>query len=162
MFQEIGTIGPILCVIIVEFMNAMRSNKPNPKTIFIVSTLHAISLFVLGITLTLVLTEIGKLWIGRLRPYFIAVCNPDFSKVVCSTDRGRPGDVFYNFIDTSGNFCRGDENEVKQARLSFPSGHASYSCYTMGFLILYLEARARLVTLRYVKVIVELGELFGT
>jgi hypothetical protein len=47
-----------------------------------------------------------------------------------------------------GDFCTGkDFAKIKEARLSFPSGHASFSTYTMLFLVLYLEAR--LVTLKF-------------
>ena len=32
------------------------------------------------------LTDVTKYWVGRLRPHFIAVCNPDFSLIKCGTD----------------------------------------------------------------------------
>lgn len=159
-----GTIGPVLVILIVELLNARLLPFQNKfpvrvyrYSMFIISSLHALLLFALGISLTVLLTEIGKRWIGRLRPHFIAVCNPDFSTVVCSTNGGGAGNVIYNSIDTGGSFCRGSASEVEEARLSFPSGHSSYSTYTMLFLILYIQARLVLYKLRFIKPLIQLA-----
>ena len=98
---------------------------------------------------------ITKKKVGRLRPHFIDVCKPDFSKVVC-TIPAQVGFV-YRSIDTGGTFCTGDASAVKEARLSFPSGHSSYSSYTMLFLIIYVEARLFLLQLRYIKPLIQLA-----
>jgi hypothetical protein len=44
---------------------------------------HGISLFALGIGLTLLITEVGKRWLGRLRPHFIGKSNLfiEFNKI---------------------------------------------------------------------------------
>lgn len=77
---------------------------------------HAISLFTLGIAIVLLLTEIAKRWIGRLRPHFMDVCKPDFTKFNC-TYKGTTGFI-YNQISTDGDFCTGDPGAVLEARLS--------------------------------------------
>jgi len=42
-------------------------------------------LFMFGLGVTSLITEIGKLTIGRLRPHFIDVCRPDVGTINCST-----------------------------------------------------------------------------
>ena len=87
-----------------------------------------------------------------MRPHFIAVCDPDWSKISCTSSTGAP----FNFINTGDSFCRGDASKIKEARFSFPSGHSSYSWYTMAFLIIYIEARLHLLKLRYLKPLVQM------
>uniref|UniRef100_A0A6I8NN47 Phospholipid phosphatase 3 n=1 Tax=Ornithorhynchus anatinus TaxID=9258 RepID=A0A6I8NN47_ORNAN len=67
--------------------------------------------------------------VGRLRPHFLDVCNPDFSTINCSL----------GYIQDYK--CRGPLGKVLEARKSFFSGHASFSLYTMLYLVLYLQAR---------------------
>lgn len=63
----------------------------------------------------------------------------------------------YNPIYTGGTFCTGEKSKVEEARLSFPSGHSSYSGYCMLFLIIYVEARLILLRLRYIKPLIQLA-----
>ena len=46
---------------------------------------HHLKLFLFGAAVTGILTSLGKLTIGRLRPHFLAVCAPDmeFSEATC-------------------------------------------------------------------------------
>lgn len=85
----------------------------------------------------------------------MSVCKPDFSKIICTIPAGN-GEV-YQSIDTGSNFCTGNKKDIDEARLSFPSGHSSYSWYCMLFLIIYLEARLFLIQLRYVKPLIQLA-----
>ena len=65
------TIGPIIIIVSVEILNAkllfFQKKKEGGFRSFLICLFHAISLFALGIAITLLLTEIGKRWIGRLR-----------------------------------------------------------------------------------------------
>ena len=67
-----ATIGPIIFIIGIELLNAsllpFQKNKFKLSVQarirkFFVCTFHALSLFILGIALTLCLTEIGKRWV---------------------------------------------------------------------------------------------------
>lgn len=89
------------------------------------------------------LTNIAKLSIGRLRPHFLAVCQPDFSLLNCSV--GYVED--YN--------CTGSPSAVKEARKSFYSGHASFSMYTMMYLVFYLQARFTWLGARMLRPVVQ-------
>ncbi|XP_061181420.1 phospholipid phosphatase 2-like [Saccostrea echinata] len=87
--------------------------------------------FVFGAVVEHLTTDIGKYSIGRLRPHFLSVCQPDPAKYNCVT----------GYI--TDDVCTGDQSLIREARLSFPSGHASFSTYTMIFAMLYVQARLR-------------------
>lgn len=91
----------------------------------------AIGTFLFGAACSQSLTDIAKYSIGRLRPHFLDVCDPDWSKINCSA----------GYIETFA--CRGDARKVREGRLSFYSGHSSFSMYCMLFLALYLQARMK-------------------
>jgi hypothetical protein len=124
-----GIVGPFLFILLVEFKNAkFLFSRVEKKFVaklkyFLVNAFHAISLFALGLAVTFLLTEIGKKWVGRLRPYFLTVCKPRLSRIDClaQTFSG----VIFNSIYTGGSFCTGDKAAIKEARFSWPSGHSS-------------------------------------
>lgn len=88
------------------------------------------------------------------------VCKPNLNQIDCLTN-GLTGSI-YNSINTGGSFCTGDQDEIKEARLSFPSGHSSFSAYTMLFLIIYLEARLFLLRFRYIKALIQLAAFIAS
>merc|ERR1712165_439829 len=71
-----------------------------------------------------IITDTIKVTVGRLRPHFLSVCNPN---VTCSSY-----DATYHTDYVCQNVTAKDEND---ARLSFPSGHASMSACVMGFIM---------------------------
>ncbi|XP_050408642.2 phospholipid phosphatase 3 [Patella vulgata] len=92
--------------------------------------LRLLILFFYGVAIVHFTTNISKYSLGRLRPHFITVCKPDYSKFNCSA----------GFIEDP--HCTGDNaKQLLEARISFPSGHASMAVYTMMFTVLYLEKR---------------------
>ncbi|KAJ0067940.1 hypothetical protein NL108_011732, partial [Boleophthalmus pectinirostris] len=92
----------------------------------------AVGSYVFGAAASQSLTDIAKYSIGRLRPHFLAVCNPSWDKINCSA-----GGYIENFT------CNGEPFLVDEARLSFYSGHSSFSMYCMMFLALYIQARLK-------------------
>ncbi|XP_008324482.1 phospholipid phosphatase 1 isoform X2 [Cynoglossus semilaevis] len=97
---------------------------------YIACVYKAVGTFLFGAAMSQSLTDIAKYSIGRLRPHFLDVCKPDWTKINCSI-----GDYIENFT------CQGDPTMVNEGRLSFYSGHSSFSMYCMLFLALYLQAR---------------------
>eukprot|EP00002_Diphylleia_rotans_P014771 TRINITY_DN2873_c0_g4_i1.p1 TRINITY_DN2873_c0_g4~~TRINITY_DN2873_c0_g4_i1.p1 ORF type:complete len:256 (-),score=52.90 TRINITY_DN2873_c0_g4_i1:128-895(-) len=71
-------------------------------------------------TLTTIITNIIKISYGKLRPDFLDRCQPDENSV-----------------------CTGDEDEIREGRKSFPSGHASYSFAGCVYLTLVLLSELR-------------------
>ena len=82
--------------------------------------------------INLMLTIFCKFTTGRLRPHFIAVCDPDID---CVSNAN-----MNSFI--SDYECRNPiAKAIKQARQSFFSGHASISLQAAVFLVLYIHHR---------------------
>lgn len=92
-----------------------------------------------GLLLTFDAIEVSKYASGRLRPHFMAVCQPHIADG--STCRNVSNQCRYieDYYCANSVFTASD---VRQARLSFPSGHAGLTFYCMTFLTLYLQMRS--------------------
>ncbi|XP_020649887.2 phospholipid phosphatase 2 isoform X2 [Pogona vitticeps] len=96
---------------------------------YLAALYKVVGTFLFGAAVSQSLTDLAKYMIGRLRPNFLAVCDPDWSKVNCST-----------YVQLE-ELCRGNAKNVTESRLSFYSGHSSFGMYCMMFLALYIQAR---------------------
>jgi phosphatidate phosphatase len=56
----------------------------------------------------------------------------------------------------TADVCTGDPKIIKEARLSFPSGHSSFTVYSMLFVIIYLEARLVGKRTRWIKLVIQM------
>ena len=105
----------------------IEAHKINRRTLFhskqwIIEILILCCVYLLGAGITVFTTDIGKYTIGRLRPHFYSVCNLDWSSLNCTDQYGMK-----SFI-VGDKYCRtSDLSRLKDARLSFPSGHSSFS-----------------------------------
>ncbi|CAF3907457.1 unnamed protein product, partial [Rotaria magnacalcarata] len=99
------------------------------------------SVFIFGALSTTALTDILKIMSGRLRPYFLTLCNPDQKS--CNG----MGLTDAEFVCLSKNMTA----LLREARLSFPSLHASLSMYSAVFLAIYLHRVIRIERVRIVK-----------
>ncbi|KAL8424239.1 hypothetical protein Efla_007288 [Eimeria flavescens] len=80
------------------------------------------------------LATIAKLCIGRLRPHFLAVCQPDWAALACSD---ATGSLFVQQYE-----CKGaDAEAIREARLSFFSAHSSNALCAMLYATVYLQQR---------------------
>ncbi|KAG9350559.1 hypothetical protein JZ751_024448 [Albula glossodonta] len=91
---------------------------------YVAALYKVVGTFVFGAAVSQSLTDLAKFTIGRPRPNFMAVCKPNVCK------------GYMLQIN-----CTGDVRAVKEARLSFYSGHSSFGMYCMLFLALYVQAR---------------------
>ena len=107
--------------------------------------------FLLGFSLCLLVTDVSKFSLGRLRPYFMAVCNPNLDFVCYDHQIEEPeydenGTYFYpeihhqRYVDEVDTCTTLDKNVLKEARLSFVSGHASTSFYAAVFLTIFMNS----------------------
>ena len=97
--------------------------------------------FSLGALTTLLFTELAKYTVGRLRPHYLTLCDPELTEELCKDQWG-----YNKFVTESEDvICRNmteeKEKKLHEARLSFLSGHSSFSFYCGMFLIIYLQAR---------------------
>lgn len=120
-----GSAAPIIFIIFIELYNSKlvihqqssvfsEDRKVRFKT-FTVCLFHGLSLFVFGTAIVLLLTEVGKKSVGRLRPHFLAVCAPNFATVDC-LQPAMTGN-FFNSFTTGGSFCTGAASDISEARL---------------------------------------------
>jgi len=137
----IGTVLPLIAFLISEvtrYKQGRLDTTTNLKCFgFYVHPLgfalyKTIFFFGFGCLCSQLLTDIGKFSVGRLRPHFLDVCKSSYT---CpSTD---------NHLYIVDYTCDGARDKIKDARLSFPSGHSSFSAYTMIYLALYIQFRFR-------------------
>lgn len=125
-----------------------RPDKPIPgsNTPWIAFELYRhFGYFTLGALTCLLFTEMSKYSIGRLRPHFLTVCQPKMTPELCDDQYG-----YKKFVtDDEGVICMGLKQnggnytmrQLHEARLSFLSGHSSFSFYCAMFVIVYLQAR---------------------
>ena len=117
-------------------------------------SIRVIKEIIMGALCCILLTDTIKYTVGKLRPHFLTVCNPDYNNICFDEDAyyidGSGEDEeellseFYQKYVNETNVCSLENTEaLKEARLSFLSGHASYSFYFATFLIHFLNANAK-------------------
>ncbi|CAH1958706.1 unnamed protein product [Acanthoscelides obtectus] len=95
-----------------------------------------IGIFAFGAACSQLTTDVMKYTIGRLRPHFITVCKPD----VCQNG-SFPDYVYHEDFTCTNALFKDNKRIMKELRLSFPSGHSSFSMYTMLYFAIYLQKR---------------------
>ncbi|XP_056388981.1 phospholipid phosphatase 3 isoform X1 [Hyla sarda] len=127
-----GILISILAIIVGEFFRIYYLKERSYSFIqnpYVSALYKQVGCFIFGCAISQSFTDIAKVSIGRLRPHFLEVCDPDFTQINCSL----------GYIQDYK--CRGLESKVIEARKSFFSGHASFSMYTMLYLVFYLQSR---------------------
>ncbi|XP_075688797.1 phospholipid phosphatase 3 isoform X2 [Rhinoderma darwinii] len=128
----LGVLVALVSIIVGEFFRIYYLKERSYSFIqnpYVSALYKQVGCFVFGCAISQSFTDIAKVSIGRLRPHFLEVCDPDFTQINCS------------LIYIQDYKCRGPENKVIEARKSFFSGHASFSMYTMLYLVFYLQSR---------------------
>lgn len=102
---------------------------------------------ILGALCCILLTDIAKYSVGKMRPHFLTLCEPDYNNICFNEDAYYIDDdgeellnEFYQKYVNETNMCYTENSELlREARLSFLSGHASYSFYFATFLIHFMS-----------------------
>ncbi|XP_067644882.1 putative phosphatidate phosphatase isoform X2 [Eurosta solidaginis] len=135
---------PIVIVITVEYTRYYRCSRINKTCllfgrkvpIWLAEFFKHASYLIFGGLLTYNATEVGKYTIGRLRPHFISVCQPQLADgSTCDAPQN-----IHRYVEAYT--CVGigyTPNDLREARISFPSGHSCMIFYTMLYLIIYLQ-----------------------
>uniref|UniRef100_A0A803YIK9 Phospholipid phosphatase 1 n=1 Tax=Meleagris gallopavo TaxID=9103 RepID=A0A803YIK9_MELGA len=104
------------------FYNHLHSNS-FVRNNYVATIYKAIGTFIFGAAASQSLTDIAKYSIGRLRPHFLAVCQPDWAQVNCSL----------GYIE---NFpCQGDKCKFKLCFINL-----NYVCCAVLFSLLISQA----------------------
>ncbi|XP_034655067.1 putative phosphatidate phosphatase isoform X1 [Drosophila subobscura] len=152
MLYFIGVLIPVGVILTVEVLISRRKAKldngnatsrryvvmghelPN----WLIECYKKVGIYGFGAAVSQLTTDIAKYSIGRLRPHFIAVCQPVLADGSTCDDPQNANKYIQEFT------CRGlgsSARMLKEMRLSFPSGHSSFTFYAMVYMALYLQAR---------------------
>jgi phosphatidate phosphatase len=146
MLYIVGLILPIGVMLITEILRwKLDIDTDNKLTLFnrsvpiwVQNAYRYIGIFGFGAACSQLLTDIAKYQIGRLRPHFFSVCQP---VMLDGSNCSNPKNLGRYIEDFT---CIGESSSarmLKEMRLSFPSGHSSFSFYTMLFCTVYLHKR---------------------
>ncbi|CAL8083373.1 unnamed protein product [Orchesella dallaii] len=105
-----------------------------PVPLWFISMYRSLIDFLFGCAASQLVTDIGKYSIGRLRPNFVAVCEPDINFSNCSA---------YSHEYITEYTCKNSSNDAKESRVSFPSGHSSFSAFTMLYVAIFIQVKWR-------------------
>ncbi|XP_012691618.1 phospholipid phosphatase 3 isoform X2 [Clupea harengus] len=128
----VGVLLPTLSIIIGECYRIYYLNEGSKSFVgnpYVSALYKQVGVFIFGCAVSQSFTDIAKVSVGRMRPHFLEVCNPDFTLINCSL----------GYI--TDYKCLGIPSKVQEARKSFFSGHASFSMFTMLYLAFYLQSR---------------------
>ncbi|XP_028987528.1 phospholipid phosphatase-related protein type 5-like isoform X2 [Betta splendens] len=87
-----------------------------------------LGVYVFGLFATDIFVNAGQLITGSLAPYFLSVCQPNYTALSCQ-DATR-------FVSQS-DACTGDPDDIMRARKTFPCKEAALSLYTAVYLAMY-------------------------
>uniref|UniRef100_A0A3B4TG54 Phospholipid phosphatase related 5 n=1 Tax=Seriola dumerili TaxID=41447 RepID=A0A3B4TG54_SERDU len=94
-------------------------------------TFRFLGVYIFGLFSTDIFVNAGQLVTGSLAPYFLSVCQPNYTALSCQ-------DTAY-FVSQS-DACTGDPDDVMRARKTFPSKEAALSLYTAVYLAMYITS----------------------
>ncbi|RWS27147.1 phosphatidate phosphatase-like protein, partial [Leptotrombidium deliense] len=123
---------PVVGILVIEGLHFHENRSTRNYRVLMFNVYCKLVVFAFGALVSQLLTDIAKYSIGRLRPHFYDVCQPN---VYCKEN----DHTYYDVFDCKGN----DEKKIKDAKLSFMSGHSSFSAFCMVYLALYIQARAK-------------------
>ena len=142
-YVEQQTIPPYLCFLIWMILCAIHFSVAYISRKSWKILLNALYKLILGFSMCMFITDVSKYSLGRLRPHFLTVCNPNLEDI-CYQLEEEDNEYYYytdvlNLIYVKNDTCTGDKDLIREARLSFVSGHSSSSFYTAVFLIIFMK-----------------------
>ena len=138
-----------LQIIIVEFLNYKQNERKfveldgvsriEPSIYELLWQLYnRLVPFIFGALISQMTTDIAKYSIGRLRPHFLAVCEPrwNYNGVTYKWDSECTKDAEHTYIeDYTCTTTQFSEDRIRDAHLSFMSGHSSFSAFCLIYLV---------------------------
>lgn len=142
----IGILTPTVIIIITETVQAIFNTERQAKTVtignwnipaWLSNSYRQLGYFAFGAACSQLTTDVAKYTIGRLRPHFIDMCQPIMNGGGDCSNPLNMGRYIEEYT------CSGSASEflMRETRLSFPSGHSSFSAYTLVYCALFLHAR---------------------
>ncbi|KAL5285872.1 PPAP2A.2 family protein [Megaselia abdita] len=149
MLWIIGFILPVIMVVSTEIFLANRNRSIPSVSVtcverkvpsWAIEVYKVIGVYMFGAAVQQLITDIAKYTVGRLRPHFYSVCQP---QMVDGTDCSDPKNLGRYIEDFTCKGVGSSAKMLKEMRLSFPSGHSGFTFYAMVFLALYLQSRMK-------------------
>ncbi|KAK6188321.1 hypothetical protein SNE40_004519 [Patella caerulea] len=128
----VGIGVPLVTMVFTELCRTLNKSNSGRRASNMWCAVKGFGFFLFGTMVAKVFTETLKFSAGRLRPHFIDICRPDFSKINCSLGYITE----YECTNTEVS-----DKLMRDSRLSFPSGHASFAFFSAVFVVLYLHHR---------------------
>lgn len=136
----------VLSIFVVEAFRKFYSFRKTSELVYQIGKIQIPKYFVtvltfvgysqVGYIVNELLVKFVKGFVGRLRPYFFAVCNP-LPIAECSSLPLNPNTYVEHYK------CQGNPEAVEEARKSFYSGHSTVTMYCAFWTVLYLQARLK-------------------
>ncbi|XP_060554223.1 phospholipid phosphatase 1-like [Ruditapes philippinarum] len=146
----VSAIVPLLVVFFIEVVNCIdkkcRSQFFTSGMVLYIVNMYAI--FLVGFIIQQGVVEVIKSRMGVLRPNFFDVCKPHFNVSLC------PGYI------TKYTCTGSDLMEIRDSRLSFPSGHSSLAMYIAVFFCVYIDDRLQIINSNILKPFLQSGLVF--
>uniref|UniRef100_A0A3B4GLS2 Lipid phosphate phosphatase-related protein type 5-like n=1 Tax=Pundamilia nyererei TaxID=303518 RepID=A0A3B4GLS2_9CICH len=92
-------------------------------------TVHFLGVFVFGLFTTDIFVSTGQMVTGSLAPYFLSVCQPNYTALGCQDTA---------FFVSQSDGCTGDPDDIIRARKTFPCKEAALSVYLAVYLAMYI------------------------
>ncbi|KAI8786812.1 phosphatidate phosphatase [Biomphalaria glabrata] len=148
--------SPFVVIAVTEgFRAAAKTRQPQRVRTAMFIYAKAFGLFLFGLVINCIFTDTIKYSFGRLRPHFLDLCKPDFTKFNCTDEYG----VAKYIQDYECTNTLADEKLIKDSHMSFPSGHASVSVYSAIFVVLYLQLRMNITVSHFLRPALQVGFL---
>ncbi|KAK0410786.1 hypothetical protein QR680_005322 [Steinernema hermaphroditum] len=108
----------------------------------LVRMFFAFAISQVGLAVGIILMNMTKYSVGRLRPHFISACQPHITNAALGNITvDHCGDKHIYILDTDFKCTQEDEKILTDARLSFFSGHTSNAFYFALYCVLFVHLR---------------------
>ncbi|XP_047997080.1 putative phosphatidate phosphatase [Leguminivora glycinivorella] len=141
----VGFVLNVATILIIEYLQSRRQKNPEQKYIFgfavpawVWQSYAAIRTFTFGAGCQQLLSNVTKYAVGRLRPYFMDVCQPEYNETLPANVLG-----YIQVYNCRNRFDPAYQPYLKDMRLSFFSAHSSFAMYAAVFFIVYIQYKGR-------------------
>ncbi|XP_039983282.1 phospholipid phosphatase-related protein type 5 [Xiphias gladius] len=111
-------------------------------------TFRFLGVYIFGLFTVDIFVNAGQVVTGNLAPYFLTVCKPNYTALGCQQA--------LRYISHQ-EACTGNQDDILQARKTFPSKEAALSVYAALYLAMYVTCTVQAKGTRLAKPVLSLG-----